>query len=104
MAEAIAETRAAAEARDPVGYALAYMMFATSDRACVGKLHRLDRPALFFTGEFDTHSTPAMSRAMAEAAPQGRCVVLPGERQLMPRLAPEAVNVELADFLRDALD
>ena len=104
MAEAIAETRAAAEARDPVGYARAYMMFATSDRACVGKLHRLDRPALFFTGEFDAHSTPAMSRAMAEATPRGCCVVLPGQRHLMARMAPDAVNAVLDDFLRDALD
>ena len=104
MAEAIAETRAAAEARDPVGYARAYMMFATSDRACVGKLHRLDHPALFFTGEFDPHSTPAMSRAMADAAPKGRCVVLPRQRHLMARMAPDAVNAVLADFLRDQLE
>lgn len=104
MAEAIAETRAAAENRDPVGYARAYMVFATSDRACVGKLRRLDRPALFFTGEFDLHSTPAMSQAMADAAPRGRCVVLPGERHIMARMAPDAVNAVLDDFLRDALD
>ena len=103
MAEAIAETRAAAANRDPVGYARAYMVFAKSDQACVGKLHRLDRPALFFTGEFDLHSTPAMSRAMADATPRGRCVVLPGERHLMARLAPDAVNAVLADFLRDQL-
>ena len=42
-----------------------------------------------------------MSRAMADATPKGRCVVLPGERHLMARLAPDAVNAVLADFLRD---
>jgi pimeloyl-ACP methyl ester carboxylesterase len=83
---------------DPVGYARAYRLFAVSDEAHRGRLEGLAVPALFMTGELDPNSTPAMSRAMAAAAPNGRCEVLPGERHMMPMTAPEAVNARLRAF------
>jgi len=92
--------RALAEV-DPVGYARTYRLFASSDRAHEGRLPELSVPALFTTGEFDPNSTPAMSRAMADAAPQGRAIVLPGERHMMSLVSPASVNAVLRLFLNE---
>jgi pimeloyl-ACP methyl ester carboxylesterase len=86
------------QAVDPVGYARAYRVFATSD---VGRLDGLACPALFMTGELDPHSTPEMTRAMAAAAPLGRAVVLPGHRHMAAFVAPEICNPVILEFLRD---
>jgi pimeloyl-ACP methyl ester carboxylesterase len=86
------------QAVDPVGYARAYRVFATSD---VGRLDGLACPALFMTGELDPHSTPEMSRAMAAAAPLGRAVVVPGHRHMAAFVAPEICNPVILEFLRD---
>lgn len=86
------------EAVDPIGYARAYRVFATSD---VGPLDGLARPALFMTGELDPHSTPEMSRAMAAAAPLGRAVVLPGHRHMAAFVAPNVCNPIILEFLQE---
>jgi pimeloyl-ACP methyl ester carboxylesterase len=52
------------------------------------------------TGELDPHSTPAMSRAMAAAAPLGDAVVLPGQRHMAAFAAPELCNRIILDFLQ----
>lgn len=85
---------------DPTGYARAYRVFATSDSAYASRLEELRCPALFMTGELDPHSTPAMSRAMAAAAPHGQAVVLPGQRHMAALAAPELCNPIILDFLQ----
>jgi pimeloyl-ACP methyl ester carboxylesterase len=83
----------------PEGYARTYELFACSDRAHEGRLPSLGMPALFMTGELDPNSTPAMSHAMAEAAPQGICRVLAGERHMMCLTGAPQVHGELQPFL-----
>lgn len=83
------------------GYATAYKVFATSDSAFAGRLGELRIPALFITGELDPHSTPAMSRQMADAAPYGQAVVIEGERHLMSLTAPARVNKAISSFLAE---
>ena len=89
---------------DPVGYARTYRLFARSDDAHKGRLERLAVPALFMTGGDDPNSTPAMSQAMATAAPQGDCQILPGARHMMAITAPEEVNARLHGFMRSCRD
>ncbi|MFA5120704.1 alpha/beta fold hydrolase [Zavarzinia sp.] len=81
----------------PAGYATAYQVFAISDRAHVGRLPGLACPALFLTGELDPNSTPAMSEAMADAAPFGRAVIMAGERHMLNLTAPAETNRILAE-------
>lgn len=50
---------------------------------------------LVVTGGDDPGSTPAMTRALAEAIPAARAVVLPGARHLLPLERP----VELAALI-----
>jgi (E)-2-((N-methylformamido)methylene)succinate hydrolase len=90
--------RAMLEAADPEGYARAYRIFATGDRAHEGRLERLAMPALFLTGADDPNSTPAMARAMADAAPQGRAVTVPDARHMVGFVSPAPVNAALRDF------
>jgi hypothetical protein len=51
------------------------------------------------TGEHDPNSSPAMSQAMADIAPQGRARVLDGQRHMMSLTAPAEVNRSLLEFL-----
>ncbi|MEZ0606039.1 alpha/beta fold hydrolase [Paraburkholderia sp. IW21] len=87
---------------DPVGYARTYRLFACSDDAHVGRLANLAVPALFLTGACDPNSSPAMSRAMAAAAPFGRAEIIANERHLMNVTDPEGVNDRLLAFLAEA--
>jgi len=84
---------------DPVGYERTYGLFAVSDDAHRGRLQRLQVPALFMTGADDPNSTPAMSRAMATAAPNGRCEIVAGERHMMALTGPDEINRRLLAFL-----
>lgn len=81
------------------GYASAYQVFATSDAVHAPRLPQLQPPALFFTGEFDPNSTPAMSYEMARLAPRGSALVLMGHRHMMSLTAPEEVSLVLRDAL-----
>lgn len=85
---------------DATGYARAYRLFASADEVHHGRLSTLAMPALFLTGEHDLNSTPAMSRAMAEAAPHGKCEIIVGARHMMALATPEDVNRRLVAFLR----
>jgi pimeloyl-ACP methyl ester carboxylesterase len=87
---------------DPVGYARTYRLFAHSDEAHKGRLDKLAVPALFMTGEFDPNSTPWMSQAMAEAAPQGQCEIIQKVRHMMAVTHPNDVNARLRTFLESA--
>jgi (E)-2-((N-methylformamido)methylene)succinate hydrolase len=88
---------------DPVGYARTYSLFARSDDAHRGRLETLAVPSLFATGELDPNSTPAMSEAMAAAAPNARCEILRGERHVMALTATATVNHNLRAFI-DAVE
>ena len=87
------------QAVDPAGYAAAYGAFARSDEAHRGRLGALAIPALFATGDLDPNSTPAMSRAMAMAAPRGEALVLEGSRHMMNLVEADAVNAMMDRFL-----
>lgn len=84
---------------DPIGYARTYRIFAESDEVHQQRLRQLAMPALFTTGEFDGNSTPAMSAAMAELAPQGRLDVVAGARHMMNLTDVPRVNGMLREFL-----
>ena len=93
------EARQWLRAANPEGFARAYQLFAECDADFAPQLHRLAAPALFATGENDPHSTPEMSREMAEIAPKGQCVILPGQRHMAALSAPDIVNPVLLKFL-----
>jgi flavin reductase (DIM6/NTAB) family NADH-FMN oxidoreductase RutF len=99
LAAAAAKTRHFLQSVDPVGYARTYGLFASTDDAHRSRLQTLRVPALFMTGEGDPNSTPAMSLAMAEAAPDGRCEIVPGERHMMALTAPDEISARLLGFL-----
>lgn len=80
---------------DPMGYKLAYTAFAGADGPRLTDLSRLNCPAVFATGALEPNSTPAMSRAMAALAPQGRAVIVKGAAHMMPLTHPDAVNAAL---------
>lgn len=83
----------------PLGYARTYALFATSDAVHADRLHTLDVPALFLTGELDANSSPAMSQAMSERAPHASWHAVAGARHMMNVTHPGEVNARLAAFL-----
>lgn len=86
---------------NPVGYMRTYRLFVENDRRHEGRLNHLTVPALFMTSENDPHSTPQMSRTMAAAAPDSRCIVMLKERHMMTLTAPAVVTQHLISFVRD---
>ncbi len=80
------------------GYATAYGAFASGDRTYSDAWPKISCPVLALTGDADPNSTPAMARAMAEAAPDGTVEIIPG-RHMVNLTAPEAVTKCLAQWL-----
>lgn len=76
---------------DPKGYATAYRIFAHQDGPSDDLLAQLPMPALFQTGPHDPNSTPAMSEAMGQLAPQGRADIVPRAAHMMPMTHATAV-------------
>lgn len=83
---------------DPRGYRNAYRAFAEGDAPPDADLVALPCPALFATGADEPNSTPAMSRALAALAPQGRAEILAGAAHMMPMTHAAQVSALLADF------
>ena len=83
----------------PTGYARTYRLFASSDAVHASRLPTLAMPALFLTGEFDANSSPAMSRAMGDLAPNAVVEILPDARHTMNLTHPDEVNASLRTFL-----
>jgi pimeloyl-ACP methyl ester carboxylesterase len=77
---------------------MAYGVFASSDLVHANRLGELKVPALFFTADGDPNSTPAMSQAMADLAPNGTAKVLAGHKHMMTLTAPELVSESLRTF------
>lgn len=87
-------------ANDPAGYLAAYRVFATADREPAAEgLARIACPTLVLTGADDANSTPAMAETLAKRLSDGRALVLPGRRHMMPLEAADEVNAALLDFL-----
>lgn len=89
------------QAVDPQGYATAYLAFARGDTVYANSWPDVICPALFVTGSDDPNSTPAMSRAMAAAAPYGKAVVIEGHRHMVNLTAPDRINEILEDWLAE---
>jgi pimeloyl-ACP methyl ester carboxylesterase len=84
---------------NPAGYAAAYRVFASADKVHASTLHKISVPTLFFTGELDPNSTPAMSEAMAALVPNSQWAVLSGERHMMTLTAAPIVSDAIRDFI-----
>ncbi|CAN7378807.1 alpha/beta fold hydrolase [Pararhizobium sp. LjRoot238] len=84
---------------DRAGYATAYAAFAAGDSSYADCWPNVGCPALFLTGADDPNSTPAMARAMAEAAPAGYAVLIDGHRHMVNLTAPDEVNTILLEWL-----
>jgi pimeloyl-ACP methyl ester carboxylesterase len=97
--EVYRSTRGWLSAVDPAGYTTAYAAFARGDEVYADAWPSIICPALFLTGDGDSNSTPAMARAMAQAAPRGRAHIVKGHRHMVNLTAPEEVNDALADWL-----
>lgn len=82
------------------GYATAYTAFAKGDEVYADGWHTIACPALVLTGSDDPNSTPAMATQMAQAAHDGRAVVIENERHMVNLTAPEAVNRALRAWLQ----
>lgn len=87
------------ESVNPAGYAAAYRVFASADEIHASTLHQISVPALFFTGELDPNSTPAMSEAMSALVPNSQWAVLSGERHMMTLTAAPIVSDAIRDFI-----
>jgi (E)-2-((N-methylformamido)methylene)succinate hydrolase len=81
------------------GYATAYGAFARGDRTYADGWPQITCPVLALTGDGDPNSTPAMSRAMADAAPDGEVIIISGHRHMVNLTAAEEVNGHLLDWL-----
>ena len=81
------------------GYATAYAAFAAGDSTYADRFSAITCPLLALTGDGDPNSTPAMARAMADAAQNGRAVVLAGHRHMVNLTDPEAVTAALRAWL-----
>lgn len=86
------------------GYATAYAAFARGDATFADRFAAIPCPLLALTGDGDPNSTPDMARAMADAAPHGHAVVIPGHRHMVNLTAPDAVNTALLEWLGTPLN
>jgi pimeloyl-ACP methyl ester carboxylesterase len=78
---------------DQASYLACYGVFGTADAQLWPHLPRIAAPTLVVTGADDPGSTAAMSRKLAARIPDGRAIILPGARHLLPLERP----AELAD-------
>ncbi len=82
------------------GYATAYNAFARGDALYAKGFGTIACPLLALTGDGDPNSTPAMSHAMAETAPNGTAIVIENHRHMVNLTAPETVNAALQAWLQ----
>lgn len=97
--EVIEARKARSMMNDPVSYAAAYAVLATSD--FVDQLNRIACPALVMTGEDDVGSTPRMARTMCDLMPDARLRILPGLKHSVLLEAPGVVGEVIEQFLRE---
>ncbi len=87
---------------DPAAYRMAYRVFAHENGPNPSALEKLGCPALFLTGRDEPNSTPEMSRAMADIAPQGHAQIIDNAAHMMPMTHAGQVNAALLAFLNEA--
>ncbi len=92
------------QAVDLRGYATAYGAFARGDATYADRFGDIRCPLLALTGDGDLNSTPAMSQAMAEAAPLGQAVVIEDHRHMINLTAPEVVSQILLNWLHSTAE
>lgn len=86
---------------NPAAYKSAYTAFATSSAPDRERLAWLQCPALFMTGAEEPNSTPEMSKAMADLAPNGRAIIVEGAAHMMPMTHPDPVNAALSALIEE---
>jgi (E)-2-((N-methylformamido)methylene)succinate hydrolase len=96
--EAVSAIERRMRGNDRAAYLASYRVFATADAEVLPVLDRIRCPTLVLTGEYDTGSTPAMTRALAARLPDARFAILPGLRHLALIEAPEQMAVPLDRF------
>lgn len=84
---------------DQMGYATAYSAFARGDATYADKFQNIRCPFLALTADGDQNSTPAMAKAMAEAAPDGQAITIKGHRHMVNLTAPDLVTSHLITWL-----
>ncbi|MBY5987704.1 alpha/beta fold hydrolase [Roseovarius atlanticus] len=86
---------------DPAGYKAAYTAFARAEAPRRETVRAIACPALFATGALDPNSTPQMSRAMADLAPDGRVLVIDDAAHMMPMTHADRVLGALVALARE---
>jgi pimeloyl-ACP methyl ester carboxylesterase len=76
-----------------------YRVVATADAQLGPDLGRIQAPTLAITGDRDPGSTPEMSDRLAAAVPDGRAVIVPGARHMLPIENPDALCNSIANFI-----
>ncbi|MGP3144752.1 alpha/beta fold hydrolase, partial [Serratia bockelmannii] len=61
--------------------------------------HLIRCPVLVLTGEHDANSSPEMARQMAQAAPNGRAVIIENAKHMVSLTDAQRVNALMLDFL-----
>jgi pimeloyl-ACP methyl ester carboxylesterase len=84
---------------DIAAYAQAYHAFAHGDATYAARWPEVRCPVLALTADGDPNSTPAMSRAIAAAAPDAQALVIEGHRHMVSLTDPVGVNAALTDWL-----
>ena len=96
----VAQIRAVVMANEPGNYAAHRRVLAEGVVELIRPKPPIDKPALIMTGENDSGSTPAMSRAMADEMPNAQLIIVPGLRHMGMIETPEAFTRPLMEFLR----
>ncbi|MFF5987948.1 alpha/beta fold hydrolase [Prauserella flavalba] len=96
--EVVATVRELIESQPPGGVAWAQRAMAARPDSTEA-LREARVPTLVVVGEHDTVTPPEAAREMAETAPDGTLVVLPGAGHLTPLEAPEGVATAILDWL-----
>lgn len=98
--EAVARHLERFAANDPVAYAAAFRVLATSDLA--DELAKIEASTLVLTGSDDVGSPPRMSRLMAERIPDAQLVIVDGVKHGILEEQARRVAAELSGFLSPA--
>ena len=93
----VARVRAVLAGNRRASYLACYAVFARADAELWPELPRMVPPVTAVTGADDPGSTPAMSEALAARVPDGRAVIVPGARHLLPLERPDAVRTAIGD-------
>lgn len=93
----VAEQAAVSERNDPVAYAAAYRVLATSDLG--NEIHRITTPTLIATGEHDIGSNTRMAKYMHEHISNSELYIFPGLKHSILVEAPAEVARLIDRFL-----